>query len=46
MIRDRDFIYGAVVTRRLCHVYPGQIHCTGLTLAERLCRTANRIDPA
>jgi len=24
----------------------GQTHCTGLTLAERLCRTADRIDSA
>jgi len=25
---------------------PGQADCTGLTLAEWLCRTADRIDPA
>ena len=29
-----------------CHGHPGQAYCTGLTLAERLCRTADRIDPA
>ncbi len=29
-----------------CHGHPGQACCTGLTLAERLCRTADRIDPA
>src|SRR3979490_3241272 len=35
MIRDRDCIYGAVVTRRMrAHGHPGQADCTGLTLAE------------
>jgi hypothetical protein len=29
-----------------CHGHPGQAHYTSLTLAERLCRTADRIDPA
>jgi hypothetical protein len=28
------------------HVHSRQAHCTSLTLAERLCRTADRIDPA
>jgi hypothetical protein len=28
------------------HGYPGQAHGTGFTLAEWLCRTANRVDPA
>jgi hypothetical protein len=28
-----------------CHGHSGQAYCTGLTLAERLCRTAVRIDP-
>ena len=46
MIRDRDRIYGAVVTRRLRAMHSGQTNCTSLTLAERLCRTADRIDPA
>ena len=46
MIRDRDRIYGAVVTRRLRAMHSGQTDCTSLTLAERLCRTADRIDPA
>jgi len=47
MIRDRDRIYGAVVTRRLRAMgNPGQTYRTGLTLAERLCRTVDRIDPA
>jgi hypothetical protein len=36
MIRDRDRIYGAVVTRRL-RAHPGQAHCNSLTLAEWLC---------
>ena len=29
-----------------CHGHPGQAHCTSLALAEWLCRTADRIDPA
>ena len=29
-----------------CHGHTGQAHCTGLALAEQLCRTADRIDPA
>src|SRR5262249_48468360 len=33
-------------TPAACHGYPGQTYCTGLTLAEWLCRTADRIDPA
>jgi hypothetical protein len=39
MIRDRDCIFGVVVT---CHGHPGQAYCTGLALAERFCRTADR----
>jgi hypothetical protein len=48
MVRDRDQIYGTVVTRRLraCHGYSRQAHCTSFTLAEWLCRAADRIDPA
>ena len=47
MIRDRDRIYGVVVTHRLRAMgIRGQAYCTGLTLAEWLCRTADRIDPA
>src|SRR5712671_6999550 len=47
MIRDRDRIYGTVVTRRLRAMgYPRQANCSGLALAEQLCRTADRIDPA
>ena len=47
LIRDRDRIYGAVVTRRIArHGHPGQAYCAGLALAEWLCRTADRIDPA
>jgi hypothetical protein len=38
MIRDRDRIYGTVVTRRLRAMgHPGQAYRTGLTLAEWLC---------
>jgi hypothetical protein len=47
MIRDRDRIYGPVSHTPIArHGHSGQAHRTGLTLAERLCRTANRIDPA
>jgi hypothetical protein len=47
MIRDPDRIYGAVVTRPTArHGHSGQTYCTGLTLAEWLCRAPSRIDPA
>ena len=47
MIRDRDRIYGAVVRRRLNAMgIPGQAYRTIFTLAEWLCRTVDRIDPA
>jgi hypothetical protein len=47
MIRDRDRIYGAVVTSPIArHGHPGQAYGTSLALAEWLCRTADRIDPA
>jgi hypothetical protein len=37
MIRDRDRIYGALVTRRLRdHGHPGQPYCTSLALAVAL----------
>ena len=46
MIRDRDRIYGGILTRRLrCHGHSGQAYRTGFTLAEWLCRTADRLDP-
>ena len=46
MIRDRDRIYGGILTRRLrCHGHSGQAYRTGFTLAEWLCRTADRVDP-
>ena len=45
MIRDRDCIYGTIVTRRLRHGHSGQANCTSLTLAEWLCQTVDRIDP-
>ena len=42
MIRDRDCIYGAVVTRRLRAMgIRDKPYCTGLTLVEWLCRTAD-----
>jgi hypothetical protein len=47
LIRDRDRIYGSVVTRRLRAMgHPGQAYRASLALAKRLCRTADRIDPA
>jgi len=45
LIRDSDRA-SAVVTRTTRHGHPEQADCTGLTLAERLCRTTDRIDPA
>jgi len=47
MIRDRDRIYGTVVTRRLRAMgIRDQAYRTSFALAEWLCRTADRIDPA
>jgi hypothetical protein len=47
LIRDRDRIYGSVVTRPIArHGHPGQAYRTGLALAKWLCRTADWIDPA
>ena len=47
LIRDRDRIYGALVTRRIArHGHPGQADRAGLSLAEWLCRTPDRVDPA
>jgi type II secretory pathway pseudopilin PulG len=46
MIRDRDRIYGRIVTRRLRAMgHSGQANCTSLALAEWICRTADRLDP-
>jgi len=43
IIRDRDRIYGSVVTRRLRAMgHPGQAYRASLALAEWLCRTADR----
>jgi hypothetical protein len=41
LIRDRDRIYGRVVTR---HGHPGQAYSPSLAVAEWLCRKADRID--
>ena len=47
MIRDRDRIYGAVLTRRLRAMgNPGQAYRVSLALAEWCCRTADRVGPA
>src|SRR5260221_7111159 len=43
LIRDRDRIYCSVVTRRLRAMGIRDKQGTGLALAERLCRTADRI---
>src|ERR1700677_1437078 len=42
LIRDRDRIYGAIVTR---HGHPGQAYRSSLALAEWLWRTVDRINP-
>ena len=44
MIRDRDRIYGGIVSRRL-RAMGIRDKPTGFTLAEWLCRTADRVDP-
>ena len=46
LIRDRDQIYGAVVTRRLRAMGIRDKPTAAASLAERLRRTADRIDPA
>jgi hypothetical protein len=46
LIRDRDRIYGSVVTRRLRAMGIRDKPRTSLALAEWLCRTADRIGPA
>ena len=47
LIRDRDRIYGSRRHTPIArHGHPGQAHRAGLALAEWLCRTADRIDPA
>src|SRR5882724_429844 len=47
VIRDRDRIYGTVVTRPTSrNGHPRQANCTSLTLAEWLCRTVDQINPA
>jgi hypothetical protein len=44
--RDRDRIYGSVVTRRLCAMgIRDKARRTSFAPAEWLCRTADRIDP-
>jgi hypothetical protein len=45
-VRDRDRVYGTMVTPIARHGHPGQAYCTSLALAEWLCRTTDRIDPA
>ena len=47
MIRDRDRIYGGIVTRRLraTGIRDKPTYRPGFTLAEWLCRTADRVDP-
>jgi hypothetical protein len=46
MIRDRDRIYGAAVTRRLRAMGIRDRPIAPASPSERLCRTADRIDPA
>ena len=47
LIRDRDRIYGSYRHTPIArHGHSGQTHRASVTLAERFCRTADRIDPA
>ena len=47
MIRDRDpHLWCGRHTPTACQGHPGQTHRTSLALAEWICRTADRIDPA
>jgi hypothetical protein len=47
MIRDRDRIYGDIRHSSIaCHGHSGQAYRTGFTLAEWICRAADRIDPS
>jgi hypothetical protein len=46
LIRDRDRIYGTVITRRLRAMGIRDKPCTSLAVAEWLCRAVDRIDPA
>jgi hypothetical protein len=47
MIRDpRPNLWQRRHAPTACHGHPGQTYCTGLALAEWLCRTVDRIDPA
>jgi hypothetical protein len=46
LVRDRERIYGRRHAPIARHGHPGQAYRTGLALAEWLCRTADRIDPA
>jgi hypothetical protein len=46
LIRDRDRIYGTIVTPpNALHGHPRQAYGTGLAVAEWNCRTVDRIDP-
>ena len=47
VIRDRDQIYGSNGHKpNSRYGHPGQAYRTGITLAEWLCRTADRVNPA
>ena len=47
LIRDRDrILWHCCHSPIVRHGHPGQAYSTGFTLAEWLCRTADRIDPA
>jgi hypothetical protein len=47
IIRDRDCVYGGVFARRLRAMgHTGSARCTTVTMAERMCGEAYRIDPA
>jgi hypothetical protein len=46
LIRDRDRLWGRRHRSIARHGHPGQAHRAGVALAEWLCRTVDRVDPA
>ena len=45
LIRDRDGLFGAIVTRRLRAMGIGQAYCSPFAFAERFRRTVDRVHP-
>jgi hypothetical protein len=46
LIRDNEHLWQRRPAPHSCHKHPRQAHSAWVALAERLCRTADRIDPA